>query len=179
MPIGSDSLSVDGLALWNFREGESGPPDRAARNVQVFKWLEAGQAEVASTAVEVDAEIAVELRRLDAKLSMILDLLLDRSGLTAETGATRSMQPYVLTAEGVELDPRQSGCIATPAIGACGVLEWHPDPRLPSVLTFDARVTSTVGYTTRFDFLQIGESERDCLERWIFREHRRARERYR
>lgn len=171
-----DSLTVEGHARWSFSAGATAPADRASRNIQIFRWLEAIQAESVSGAGEVDAEIAAELRRLDAKLSMVLDLLLDRSGLGTEVAPNIS---YSLAATGVSWT--RDATVADVQLNAndVGILVWHPEPRWPAALRFAARVTSASPQNLNFEFLNMAESERDCLERWIFREHRRARERYR
>ena len=171
-----DSLTVEGHGRWSFSTGALAPADRASRNIQIFRWLEAIQAESVSGAGEVDAEIAAELRRLDAKLSMVLDLLLDRSGLGIGTDSSRA---YAVSADGVGLT-RDSTPLAAPLKeGDVGLLEWHPEPRWPAALRFVATVRSVSTSLVNFEFQDMAEPERDCLERWIFREHRRARERYR
>lgn len=173
-----DSLTVDGCARWSFSAGEAAPADRASRNIQIFRWLESIQAESVSGSGDVDAEIAAELRRLDAKLSMVLDLLLDRSGLGWRAGLSEAGRVYSLSAQGVAIEFDSDLSNALPAIGAVGMLEWYPEARWPSSLRFLAKVRSVSGSRADFEFLEISESERDSLERWIFREHRRARERH-
>jgi hypothetical protein len=171
-----DSLTVEGHSRWSFSAGETAPADRASRNIQIFRWLEAIQAESVSGAGEVDAEIAAELRRLDAKLSMVLDLLLDRSGLGSELSPNVT---YSLAATGVSWTQDSTLAAARLNAGDIGMLVWHPEPRWPAALRFVARLTSLSPKNANFEFLNMTESERDCLERWIFREHRRTRERYR
>jgi hypothetical protein len=176
MQPATDSLTVDGVARWVFTPGEGSSVDRATRNIQVFRWLEAIQAEAVSGAGEVDAEIAAELRRLDAKLSMVLDLLLDRTGLGVDSTIARE---YSLSAAGVTLNLDSARSSTEPREGDVGMLDWYPEPRWPTALRFLARAVSKHDRQIYFEFIDIGDAERDCLERWIFREHRRARERYR
>lgn len=179
MQVTPDSLTVDGCARWVFSAGEVALVDRTSRNTQIFRWLEAIQAESVSGSGEVDAEIAAELRRLDAKLSMVLDLLLDRSGLGRSTGLSEAGSVYSLSAHGVAIEFNSDLSNALPAVGAVGILEWYPEARWPSPLRFLVQVRSVSGCRADFEFLEVSESERDSLERWIFREHRRARERHR
>jgi hypothetical protein len=176
MQPATDSLTVEGSARWVFSPGEGATADRAMRNIQIFRWLEAIQTESVSGAGEVDAEIASELRRLDAKLSMVLDLLLDRTGLGLDSTLARE---YSLSAAGVTLNVDSAPSANEPREGDVGMLDWYPEPRWPTALRFVARAVSTHDRQICFEFTDVGDAERDCLERWIFREHRRARERYR
>jgi hypothetical protein len=171
-----DTLTVEGQARWSFSVGAVALTDRASRNIQIFRWLEAIRAEAVSGAGEVDAEIAAEIRRLDAKLSMVLDLLLERSGLESGLG---SAVTFSLAATGVSWTCDTAMTSTALNEGDIGLLAWHPEPRWPTALQFVARATSVSPQHLRFEFLNMGEPERDCLERWIFREHRRLRERYR
>jgi len=176
MPESTDSLTVEAVARWEFKPGATASVDRAGRNLQIFRWLEAIQAESVSGAGEVDAEIAAELRRLDAKLSMVLDLLLDRAELGAKTSA---ISEYSLSISGVAVRFDAAAGEALLSVGEVGLLEWNPEARWPSKLSFVARVVAKEAGMVHFEFQDISEAETDCLERWIFREHRRARERYR
>ena len=99
-----DSLTVDGCARWSFSAGEAARADCASRNIQIFRWLESIQAESVSGSGDVDAEIAAELRRLDAKLSLVLDLLLERSGLGQNAGFGVTGSAYSLSALGVSVE---------------------------------------------------------------------------
>ena len=171
-----DSLTVEGRARWTYSADGVAFSDRASRNIQIFRWLEAIQAESVTGAGEVDAEIAAELRRLDAKLSMVLDLLLDRSGLGAVMDLNST---YSLSAGGVSLARDSIPAGTRLEQGDVGLLQWYPEPRWPAVLRFVAKVGSVSPSTANFEFLDMAEPERDCLERWIFRAHRRTRERFR
>jgi len=179
MQVTPDSLTVDGCARWIFSAGEPARADRESRNIQIFRWLEAIQAESGSGSGEVDAEIAAELRRLDAKLSMVLDLLLDRSGVARSARLREAGSVYSLSAQGVAIEFDSYLPNALPAVADVGILEWYPEARWPSSLRFLAKVRSVSDSRADFEFLEVSESERDSLERWIFREHRRARERHR
>jgi len=167
-------LSIPLEAEVSFESGETGAGGerRVAGNLQLFRWLDALASSAERPAGDTDNEIAAELRRLDAKLSLVLELL--RHQLRNEESRDEA-RVATLDAEGISLT---TDYFPQLKIGAHGRVSWRPDPSWPRSFFFNVVVQAdALAGRLRLTFRLLTEAERDGLERYIFREHRLARER--
>lgn len=140
-----------------------------AQNLRVFQACEVFEERPAGDRGEVDPAIAHELRRLDLKMTLLLELILEMMRKPAE---------HAPAAAAIELDFR--GVSFSPATSVINVaqkgwLDLYIHPSVPRPLAFLGVITRFDGATrtARFDFAPLQESESDQLERLIFRHHRR------
>ncbi len=115
---------------------------------------------------EEKSELAQEIVRLDAKLSLALDLLGD---VLARQMALPAPVALKLGARGLEWrDDRP------PPVGTHLAITLYLYPKLPRPLLLNGLVTHSSALTVRAGFEGMSDAVRDWLEKMIFRHHRRA-----
>jgi hypothetical protein len=154
-----------------FRRLES-PSDEArvvatlGSNLRVFQACDVLTERAPSSRNDVDPAVVTELRRIDLKMTLMLDLLAD---LFAEAHPPPPTRQIVLDFHGIdwlEAPPELS-------VGDRGVVEIYIQAGVPRPLRFIARVAgAVVPAQRRFEFEGLSEAEADQLERLIFRQHR-------
>lgn len=166
------SIPLESEVLFEAGESVLRGERRVAGNLQLFRWLDALASSVERPGVDLDNEVAAELRRLDAKLSLVLELL--RHQMQRDSSARET--PWAeLDADGISV---AEDYFPNLKAGASGRVSWHPDPSWPRAFLFPATVAEAgPAGQRRLVFGSMTEAERDGLERYIFREHRLARER--
>lgn len=134
-------------------------------NVRVFQACDLLTERPPANRNEVDPAVVTELRRIDLKMTLMLDLLAD---LFAET------HPPPPTAE-IVLDFHGLDWVDAPAdltVGDRGVVEIYIQAGVPRPLRFIAHVAAAASSQRRFEFEGLSAAEADQLERLIFRQHR-------
>lgn len=143
-------------------------PTRLATNLRMFQACELLDDRQAADRSETDSPVMAELKRLDLKMSLLMELLADMAGR-----AEHHAQQYdvALDFRGLTWSPVPAGL----AVGQRGSLAVYIHPALPRPLTFIGTVTAldAVRGEARFDFDTLDDPEADQLERLIFRSHRR------
>jgi hypothetical protein len=117
--------------------------------------------------VEDNDEISQHLRRQEAKLDLLLDLV---STLLARQGNNPGTRQVRLSAEGVRW---QDGELAF-ALDDCIEVEVHMTPGIPQALKFYGKVIAAEAGMYEAEFYGVSQQVVDLLEKLIFRHHRRA-----
>lgn len=119
---------------------------------------------------EVAESVQHELLRLDSKLQLALDLL---GELLARQVNLPDPCPVRMTAAGIEWQPRPETVLPQP--GTVLRLDLYPSDQLPRPLVLEARLVegAPTGWL-RAAFSWGSAAEREALERFLFRLHRRS-----
>jgi len=117
--------------------------------------------------VEDNDEITQHLRRQEAKLDLLLDLV---STLLARQSNNPESTEVRLSADGIQW---QDGDLAF-AVDDCVEVEVHMTPGVPQPLKFYGKVIAAEAGECRADFFGVSQPVVDLLEKLIFRHHRRA-----
>jgi hypothetical protein len=135
-------------------------------NLRVFQACDLLTERPPANRNDVDPAVVSELRRIDLKMTLMLDLLAD---LIASAHPPPPTVQVVLDFHG--LDWLESA--PDLSVGDRGVLAIYIQAGVPRPLRFIARVTDAVAPSIRrFEFEGLSEAEADQLERLIFRQHR-------
>jgi hypothetical protein len=151
-----------------YREGESPTPSAVENNLKVFQACDLLDERPASDRLDLESPIALELKRLDLKMSLMLELLME--GMAK--GETRSVDSEVaLDFRGVSWSPAP----ASLSVGQRGRIELFVHRSLPRPLRFNGSIVEVdpVRGSARLEFDRLDELEADQLERLIFKRHRR------
>jgi hypothetical protein len=135
-------------------------------NLRVFQACDLLSERQPASRTDVDPSVLMELRRIDLKLTLMLDVLAD---LSAESHPPPPAAQIVLDSNGFEwLDaPVDIG------VGDRGIVDIFIQPGVPRPLRFLVRVVAGATSSQRsFKFEGLSEAEADGLERLIFRQHR-------
>jgi hypothetical protein len=140
-----------------------------AHNLGVFQACELFDDRPSSDRGDADPAVMHELRRIDVKLTLVMELLLD-----LRTAAHGGLADRIE----VELDFRGLGWATRGSIlsrGTRGMAELFVHPQVPRPLRlFGTIIESDPGTgRVRLHFDPLSEAEADQLERLIFRAHRR------
>jgi len=165
-------LETSAPILFRLADESAAPPNKAAwtaANLRVFQACDVLDERAPADRGEVDPVVALELRRLDLKMTLMLELMGEMLALSTGSGPQRA---------DIELDFRGiswSPAVKTVTAGQKGSIEIYIHPNVPRPLRFGGRVSSVdpVSRRARFDFDALAEIEGDQLERLIFRHHRR------
>jgi hypothetical protein len=115
---------------------------------------------------DIDPSVLMELRRIDLKMTLMLDLLAD---LLAESHPPPPAAQIVLDARGMDWVDAPAGV----QVGDRGVVEVFIQAGVPRPLRFVGGVVeATEPSRRRIEFDALPEAEADQLERLIFRRHR-------
>jgi hypothetical protein len=135
-------------------------------NLRVFQACDLLSERQPASRNDVDPSVLMELRRIDLKMTLMLDLLAD---LFAESHPPPPTAQVVLDFHGFEwLDAP-----ADVTVGDRGVVDIFIQAGVPRPLRFVARVVAGAASSQRrFEFEGLSEAEADQLERLIFRQHR-------
>jgi len=153
-------------------EGEAVPARGAslAQNLRVFQACEVFEDRPLGDRSDLDPAIVLELRRLDLKMTLLLELTVE---MMRSSGAGEGP-----SSAKIELD--FSGLQWTPAphvtgVGQKGWVEVYIHPSVPRPLRFFGVVSQfdPATRTAQMKFATLEEIESDQLERLIFRQHRR------
>lgn len=117
--------------------------------------------------VEDNDEITQHLRRQEAKLDLLLDLV---STLLARQSDRPENSEIRLSAAGVQWQDSSHNF----AIADCVEVEVHMTPGIPQALKFYGKVVAAEGGICRAEFYGVSQQVVDLLEKLIFRHHRRA-----
>lgn len=172
--VGDAALVFEATAPLHFRLSEEGAsaPNKAAwvaNNLRVFQACDVLDERAPADRGEVDPVVALELRRLDLKMTLMLELMGEL--LTATTGSGPQRVDIELDFRGVKWSPADQSL----KVGQRGILDLYIHPNIPRPLKFSGIVSAieTETQSARFDFDPLVEVEGDQLERLIFRHHRR------
>lgn len=153
----------------------SAAPDSASRpalenNLKIFQIYEALDERASKERLEIDSPLASELKRLDLKIGLLLDLLIE---LTHRGDRRAQLRDVELDFRGISW--AAEGDLPLEA-GSPGVIELFVNPDWPQPLVFYGSFVSSDALKdqVRFEFDSLTESESDQLERLIFKHHRRA-----
>lgn len=148
------------------------PPNKAtwlANNLRVFQACDVLDERAPADRSEVDPVVALELRRLDLKMTLMLELMGEL--LAATTGSGPQRVDIELDFRGVKWTPSDHAA----SVGTRGTLDLYIHPNIPRPLKFSGRIAAVDhnNDSIRFEFDALSELESDQLERLIFRHHRR------
>jgi len=135
-------------------------------NLRVFQACDLLTERPPANRNDVDPAVVSELRRIDLKMTLMLDLLAD---LLAEAHPPPPTVQVVLDAQGL------SWLEAPPewVVGDLGEVEIYIQAGVPRPLRFIVRVVGADSSTSRrLEFERLSDAEVDQLERLIFRQHR-------
>lgn len=171
---GEHSLVLEATVPLLFRP--LGPHDSApnkagwvANNLRVFQACDVLDERAPADRGEVDPVVALELRRLDLKMTLMLELMGELLAATSGSGPQRV--EIELDAQGVKWSPVDPSV----TVGTSGVIDLYIHVNIPRPLKFAGRVAAfdPDRRSARFEFDTLSEVEHDQLERLIFRHHRR------
>jgi hypothetical protein len=135
-------------------------------NLRVFQACDLLSERQPASRNDVDPAVVTELRRIDLKMTLMLDLLAD---LFAETHPPPPTGQIVLDFHGFEWIDAPVEVV----VGDRGVVEIFIQAGVPRPLRFIARVQAgDTPVQRRFEFERLSDAESDQLERLIFRQHR-------
>lgn len=165
----NDSLVFEGRLPVAFRAIADipGPGSLSVCNERNEHTLRTGLLPSEPVEIEGNDEISQHLRRQEAKLDLLLDLvatLLARQGNSPETSQIK------LSAGGVQWQDSE----LTFAVDDCVEVEVHMTPGIPQALKFYGKVISAQEGLCRARFYGVSQQVVDLLEKLIFRHHRRA-----
>ena len=140
-----------------------------ANNLRVFQACSVLDDRPPAGRGEVDATVALALRRLDVKLTLLLELV--GEWLASSQGSGPQRVDVEVDFRGVRWTPAESSLAA----GMRGSLDLYIHPSVPRPLKFGGKIVAieTATRAARFEFDPLSELEGDQLERLIFRYHRR------
>ena len=171
---GDVALVFETTAPLLFRATDPGStaPNKAAwlaNNLRVFQACDVLDERAPADRGEVDPVVALELRRLDLKMTLMLELMGEL--LAATTGSGPQRVDIELDFRGVKWSPADQSLM----VGSRGTLDLYIHPNIPRPLKFAGTITrlEPENQSARFDFDPLTEVEGDQLERLIFRHHRR------
>jgi hypothetical protein len=157
-----------------FHPADSGVVLRAshadvAHNLSVFQACELFDDRPSADRGDTDPAVMHELRRIDVKLTLVMELLLDLR--TAAHGGSGERVEVDLDFRGLGWVPR-GGPLSR---GSRGLAELFIHPQVPRPLRLFGTITESDPATghVRLHFDAFSEAEADQLERLIFRAHRR------
>jgi hypothetical protein len=138
-------------------------------NLGVFQACELFDDRPSSDRSDLDPALMSELRRLDVKLTLVMELLLELRA--ASHGGSAEKLELELDFRGMYWTPR--GML--PERGSRGVAELFIHPQVPRPLRLYGTIVDVEAGAgrVRLQFDPLTESEADQLERLIFRAHRR------
>ncbi len=151
-----------------FSDGER-PKSRALdNNLKVFQACDILDERPSADRVDLDLPVALELKRLDLKMSLMLELMMD---LLRQGDRTATEVQVELDFRGVAWTPANGDL----SVGQRGIVELFVHEGLPRPLKFTGSIVAmdAVRSRVRFEFDGLDETESDQLERLIFKRHRR------
>lgn len=134
-------------------------------NLRVFQACDLLTERPPANRNDVDPALVSELRRIDLKMTLMLDLLAD---LFAEAHPPPPTAQIVLDARGLSWSEALAGL----NVGDRGVVEIYIQAGVPRPLRFIVRVAGITSMECRLEFDGLSDAEADQLERLIFRQHR-------
>lgn len=135
-------------------------------NLRVFQACDLLSERQPASRNDVDPSVLMELRRIDLKMTLMLDLLAD---LFAESHPPPPTAQLALDFHGFEWFDTPTDIV----VGDRGVVDLFIQAGVPRPLRFIVRVVAGATATQRrFEFDGLSEAEADQLERLIFRQHR-------
>lgn len=140
-----------------------------AQNLRVFQACEVFEDRPAGDRGDFDPAIALELRRLDLKMTLVLELMMELMRAGAGEGPTPAQIELNFT--GVRWTPANN----VSAVGQKGWVEIYIHASVPRPLRFFGVVSAldATSGSAELKFAPLEENEGDQLERLIFRQHRR------
>lgn len=149
-------------------DGEWDTPRALENNLKVFQACDILDERPSSERVDLDLAVALELKRLDLKMTLMLELMMDF--MRQADRAVPAVQ-VELNFRGVTWSPAARDL----AVGQRGVLELFVHDGLPRPLKFFGSIVAAdpTNSRVRFEFVGLNEAETDQLERLIFKRHRR------
>lgn len=112
-----------------------------------------------------ESEHDSELKRIDAKLNLILQLL---NQILQVRQTTQATVPVRFRSDNLSWQVQQP-----PAIGTRLQVSLYPEPSIPLAVHFEAIVVSNTDNWVEVDIQSLTEDEQAIWSRWIFRQHRR------
>jgi len=145
---------------------EAGAAASRGCNLRVFQACDLLGERQPSSRTDIDPSVLMELRRIDLKMTLMLDLLAD---LLAESHPPPPAAQIVLDSRGLDWLDAPTGV----QVGDRGLIEVFIQAGVPRPLRFVGRVeAATEPSHRRIEFDPLPEAEADQLERLIFRRHR-------
>ena len=120
---------------------------------------------------EEQRELYQELRRMDAKLHLLLDMV---SRLLATEDRFPRRHTVRIAVDCIDIAQDGFG----PGVGDTGVLSLYLHPAIPMPLLLPGHMVDAIeddaGRWLRFEPAALSEAESDALARYVFRHHRRG-----
>ena len=139
-------------------------------NLKIFQIYDVLDERAAKERSEADSPLSSELKRLDLKIGLLLELMIE---LTHRGDRRAQLRDVELDFRGVTWT--DEGALPV-EVGSSGRIELFVNPDWPQPLVFHGSFVSANALKdrVRFEFDALTEAEGDQLERLIFKHHRRA-----
>lgn len=151
-----------------FLDGQARLSGALENNLKVFQACDLLDERPQTDRMDLDSPVALELKRLDLKMTLMLELMMDLMH-QGENGAGHC--DAAVDFSGITWSPSPRDLV----VGQRGMIELFIHSGLPRPLKFAGAIIAVdpARSSARFEFDRLDDLEADQLERLIFKRHRR------